>query len=754
MPKNSTGIVDEDLDHSDWVELYNSGTETVNLGGYAITDEATDLQKWIFPPVSIAAGEFALVFCSGKDRLGAELHTNFKLSASDEVYLSDLSGTVIDSVEIDTKEHDISEGFVVDGSGEIKAFYEATPGSSNLDGILHNEITLSREAGFYVQTFELNATGSESNDIRYTLDGSIPTESDPIFPPFLSIENRTLEPMNLASIPTTAPNLDDDILWEQPSGNPYRGTVVRLRSFSGSQPTSHVKSVSYFVNPLGATKYTLPVVSIITDSLNLFDYDTGLFVPGLHHDLDPNGGWVWGTGNYHQAGDEWERAAHFELFDANGELEHRQDLGIRVHGTGSRAYPQKSIRLYAREKYGESKIEEKIFDNSEKDEFDVLVLRNFGQDFVTGVAQDVLANRIIKGTNQAYLEDKAVVTFINGEYWGIQNLRERFDKHFLADYHDLHKDSIDIIDSYYGDVNFGDDDAFDELYDFMTDNSLESQTNYDWAASKMDIDDFIDNTLARFFMGCYDWPGNNMRMWRPHSEEGKFKWLLLDNDRCLGNASFNSLEHATDPDNTGWPNPYQSTLFLRRLLENNGFKQQFIARMAELLNTNFNRVSVATKITDLYNQYRPEYAEHDARWNAINPNETLQENYQRIVDVVRVRGCYIKSHFVDYFNLSEAEFPYECDSTQMTLGIEDEFATGNFLVFPNPNNGTFTAVLPEFTQTSRMELIDVQGRIVESRTLDRTERVFEYSESGLRAGVYVLRFTSENEVLTQRIVIQ
>ena len=162
----------------------------------------------------------------------------------------------------------------------------------------------------------------------------------------------------------------------------------------------------------------MPVVSIISDSLCLFDYDSGIYVPGLNHDQNPTAGGVWGSGNYHLSGDDWERKAHVEFFSDSGQLELSQRVGIRIHGSGSRAYPQKSLRLYARKKYGESKFEFEAFPGIEKDEFDVLVLRNFGQDFVTGVAQDALASRLIKNLNQASLAYRGAITFINGEYWG------------------------------------------------------------------------------------------------------------------------------------------------------------------------------------------------------------------------------------------------------------------------------------------------------------------------------------------------
>ena len=758
MVENSTVLADEDGDFSDWVEIYNEGSVPINLLGFGLSDNENDPYKWVFGSTVIQPNEFLLVFCSDKDRAnGAELHTNFKLSGSDELVLTNPSGTALDQKELQSSPYDISMGYVVDGGGQTAEFYRSTPGSSNLSGIIRNRISQTREAGFYTDAFYLKATGSEAHAIRFTLNGSDPTEDDALWPDSLEIIDQSFQPNSISTIPTTADNLQPDILWEEPVSNLFKGTVIKLRSFEAGEPSSHVKNLSYFIHPEGGNRYSLPVVSLITDSLNLFDYDSGIFVPGISHDLNPNGGGVWGTGNYREKGDEWERTCHFQLFNQAGELEHSQDVGIRISGAGSTAYPQKSIRIYARENYGEAKIENQLFPDSPTDEFDVVVLRNMGQDFVTGVAQDVLANEIAKPLHQATLDFRPVITFVNGKYWGIQNLRERFDKHFLAQFHDSDKDSIDIIDSYWGGVDVGTNDAFFELYNFLDDNNISVQSNYEYVESKMDIDDFIDNTLTRIYLGCYDWPGNNSKMWRERSTDGKFRWLLLDNDGCLGNASYNSIEHATDPNHVGWPNPPVSTLFLRRLLENDGFKQQFISRMADLLNTSFDKNLVGYELSDLYAYYNPEYSEHQDRWSPLAEDVALEDNYTEIMEVVRVRACYVREHFMNYFSLTEQEFPYACDSSALYLNTDEVANVGNELfVFPVPNNGIFTAVIPQ-TMTGKLEieLYDLSGKLIfVDEAQQQNGNQLSVSAEGVSAGVYTFRVSSKTETRYAKLIIQ
>ncbi|MBL4587065.1 MAG: lamin tail domain-containing protein, partial [Flavobacteriales bacterium] len=147
MSKNSTGITDEDGDFSDWVELYNGGTASVNLANYGISDNDDEPFKWIFPEVTIPPQQFLIVFCSGKDRtVLSALHTNFKLGPSDDLVLTDDLGNTLDEKEIGTTVYDISEGYVVDGMGDLTTFYQTTPGVSNLSGQLWNKLEPSHQS--------------------------------------------------------------------------------------------------------------------------------------------------------------------------------------------------------------------------------------------------------------------------------------------------------------------------------------------------------------------------------------------------------------------------------------------------------------------------------------------------------------------------------------------------------------------------------------------------------------------------------
>lgn len=737
MSKNDCVIVDEDGAYPDWFELYNGTGNNIDLNGFGISDEEGDPYRWVFPETILAPDSFLIVFCSGKDReTGPFLHTSFKLKTGETLTLTDAIGSQVDSKTCTLDKANISEGRKIDGSEEIVQFYQSTPGLSNTFGVLHNQLSVSHESGFYKEPFSLMVDGSESQDIRYTSDGSVPEITDQRWSNSMLIEDRSAQPNGISEIPTNAADQDQDWKnWEPPAHRIYKGTVLRFQSFDGNVPSSDVINRSLFVDQNGTHRYEPWVVSLVTDSLNLFDYDSGIYLPGATYDEAINSGDPWLIGNYNRSGNDWERPCHAEIIDHNGEVVLSQNLGMRIHGAGSRSQPQKSIRLYARDVYGDDEMDLEPFPDKETDEFEVLILRNMGQGYRNGVALDVFANRLIEPLGISRSSSRPVISFINGEYWGIQNLRERFDKHFLANLHDSHKDSIDIIDGYYGSVQKGDDLAFSHLFQFMETSDLSIEGNYDYVETLMDIPDFIDNTLTRIFVGSYDWPGNNVKMWRERSASGKFRWLQFDNDDSFVTPDFNTLKHATEANNQGWPNPPESTLFLRKLLENSEFKNMFINRMSELLNTSFSRERASALLTGIYNDYASLYEEHDLRWQVLESGNTLEVNYIEAMDFLRLRACHIADHFKSQFDLNEQEFSYQCDSSAINTGL-----TGPQVLhlYPNPNQGTFTIDLPSiYTESANLKVTDMTGREVYNSDLRHIIGPTHIIETeNVNAGVY------------------
>ncbi len=737
MASNNSTIADEDGDFEDWIEIYNSGDEPVNLSGFGLSDDYDNPFRWAFPDTSIAPGEFMLIWASNKNRQqpGAPLHTNFAISSSgEEVILTSPDGARIDELEPTEIPTDISLGRQPDGTGAWVYFDEPTPGASNttqpLEDILE-PAQFSHQPGFYSSSFSLELSHPEEGvTLHYTLDGSTPTTESPIYTQPIQIQDRSPEPNDISTIPTT--NVTDWREFRLPPPGINKGNSVRVLAVkNGYKPA--VSTGTFFVFPEGANTHNIAVISINTDRENLFDHERGIMVPGVNHQEG-----VHHTGNYAERGIEWEREAAIEFFDEGGELRFAQNVGLRIHGGFSRRWAQKSFRVYARSEYGESRINYQIFPDQEYDSYNRLLLRNSGNDFARTTLRDAIAHRLVRHLSfdtQAY---RPAVVYINGEYWGIKNIRERFDRHYLARKHGVDPDRLDILTGRW-DVKEGDNDAYASLWYILRNHSMADPERFQVVSDRMDIDNFLDYYSAQIYFVNTDWPHNNIDYWRvrqaldpdaPAPHDGRFRWLFYDIDftfRLVRDESFDMLSWVTSQfnprQNTEWPNH-----FLRNLLENDGFKIDFINRMADHLNTAFKSERVLPIVEEMKSVIEPEIERHGLRWffpRGLNEWNQLLDDIRGFAEN---RPTYMRQNIINHFNLSSAsDITVDVNNNKMgrikvnsiiispdTPGIDSE---------PYPWAGTYFAGVPvklvaEPAEGFLFSHWDVDGDIHHSETLE------------------------------------
>jgi hypothetical protein len=126
--------------------------------------------------------------------------------------------------------------------------------------------------------------------------------------------------------------------------------------------TGPVTTQSYFITDLGNNRFSLPVISLSSHRDSLFDYEKGIYVLGkIWYDAGGNNHTGGAPANYNRHGDAWERRMHMELYEPDGTPGISQEIGVRLHGGWSRAFPQKSFRLYARSEYGTGRFNYRIF---------------------------------------------------------------------------------------------------------------------------------------------------------------------------------------------------------------------------------------------------------------------------------------------------------------------------------------------------------------------------------------------------------
>lgn len=699
MSSNSTVFADLDGDFSDWIELYNAGTADINLLGYGITDNELYPYKWVFPNVIIPSGAYLVVWASGKNyRSDSEnLHTNFSISVDGEkILLTSPNGQTISESPAVFLANNISWGRFPDGGAQFCFFETATPGMSNNANAyteILSPVQFSKEAGFYNESFKLTLTHPDPDVcIVYTLDGSEPDinnvegksyfykNSYPeksgdtigellerkyqsiIYDAPIDVYERSNDENSISNISTT--------FHFQPNYFPVeklsKSLVVRARAYKQSAISRDICTKTYFVFPEG-NPHKIPVISLAVPEAALFDYDKGIYVAGKLFDdwrkLYPvglsNGG---SPANYNTLANDSEIFSHIEYFDDTNNKSFATGVGVRLHGAWSREFPLKSLRLYARSEYSNSHFNCNVFSN-QYESYKRLILRNSGQDFPSTLMRDGLIHssvRHLKFDTQAY---QPALLYLNGEYWGLHNVRERYDKYYIKRVYDINEDEFDML-SFEQDVEEGDANHFLAMRNYIKNNDIKQSNVYAHVNTLMDVENFIDYHLTQIYIDNRDWPGNNIKFWRkrtsqfePNStygHDGRWRWMLYDTDFCLGRWGYNyynTLSFATEAGNTDWPNPDWSTFLLRTLLQNESFKNDFINRFADLLNTTFLPIRMRNLIEDYKNEISDEVSRHEKRW----PNTIVDkwENHiQNMISFVNERPHYQRKHICDYFGLT------------------------------------------------------------------------------------------------------
>lgn len=502
-------------------------------------------------------------------------HTNFKLdSLGDTLVLTKPDGTTVDHIATGPMYVDISRGRHPFGHPGQWYFKYATPGGKNTalaETGFSSMVEMNPPAGVLASGELITLSHSDpSAEIRYTLDGSAPTESSTLY---------------------TGP-ITRQTLFQ----------VIRARAFEPGLWPSWITTHSYF-GELSNVPSEVPTVSLVTDPDNLWNLNYGI---------------------YENFNEDWERPAHVELFEPDGSIRFAQDVGIQIHGGLSRIWAQKSFRLMARGGYRASTMDGRMFHSEGIDRFKRLLLRNGGTDNNRGHMRDGLASRIISGEDLEAAAFRPAALVLNGEYWGIQNLRERIDKYYLEFHKGADPDQIDLLETAgrFGAKSRmvvqaieGDLKHWDNMIAFVLNNPLSQAANYDQFVDMVEVDNYATYLITEIFLANRDWPHHNSKMWRPRTPDGRWRWLLYDVDNGMADeadAYDNTLRFAIGYDNPG--GGVNFSFLFREMLTNLEFRNQFINRYADLLNTRFQPVRTLAEVDRIEAEMDPEMKRHKWRW--------------------------------------------------------------------------------------------------------------------------------------------
>ena len=661
MASNATTIADDDGDYSDWIELYNPAYSVFDLTGCYLSDDAGNPLRWRFPGGIIPPRGFLLIWASNKDRQSptGELHTNFAISAGGETLLLTAAdgATRLDESPSIALSGDLSHGRLPDGADTWVTFGVTTPAASNEEGLQHLAApALSLEPGYFTSAIDLTLTVPDPEAlVTYTLDGSVPTELSTPFTAPIQLSSRTGDPNGISLIPTNYINPSTRTGWREPRSEVFKINVVRARAFRPGFAPSAVTTGSFIIDPNPAGRIPVPVVSLATAPENLFDDAIGIYVPGDTY--VPGNEW---SGNYYQRGDEWERPIHVELFDMLGNRIMAQDAGVRIHGEYTRRFPQKTLRLHANSQYGSSYFNCPLLPELPYSSYKFFLLRNSGNDWLLRGFLDLCIQNMVASMGFDTQAGRPVIHFINGEYWGLANLRERLDRHYIVRRYSVPEEEVAFLcnNAIVEDGIPSDRDDYLALRSYVASSDMTQPANLAYVEERMDLDNYIAYQVAEIYTANHDWPGNNIRYWRrrlpaynpaaPPGHDGRWRWIFYDLDYSFLTPSHNTLAVAAADDGV-WPNPPWSTELLRGLLENESFRRTFINAFSDHLNTTFQPARLIGIIDQFADLYAPAIPDWYDRWSGTSywANEV-----QVMRNFVNQRPGYLRQHVRDRFSLA------------------------------------------------------------------------------------------------------
>lgn len=591
-------------------------------------------------------------------------------------------------------------------------------------------IDFSVASGFFEEKFELVLSTTISGDIRYTIDGSEPTSSSLLYVDPFIVKERSNEPNTISIIPTNPPTTSLSYVWKMPRSKTPKARIVKAAVFNEGILVSPILYEEYFIG-ISLNEIQMPIFSIQINSSDLFDYETGIYVAGKDYDANPN---TWQPGNYYERGEDWEREMSLTFYE-NQDLIFRQDTEMQIHGGGSRIRPCKSLRISAKSSLGNAFFEYPFFEDRPWSKYKRLILRNAGQDWNHALFADVLMQSLLAQQNIAHQASKQVVVFINGSYWGIHNLREKYDKHYFSNYHDKDDEAIDYIEIA-SEFIAKEGSALD--YELMNESLLKTDLseveNYASIAQRIDVANYIDHHISKVYGGGKDWSGNNERLWRTHGEKSKWRWVANDYDDAFDAIEYDSYLHATRTDGPAWPNPEWSTRLFRSLMKNVSFAVQYKTRLKFHLENTYSTELVVDMIDSIATIYRPEIPRQIERWTYPNSVEEWEQFVGEYKIFATQRPQFLWNNFLHYF-------------PNIDIGPDQ------IVVYPNPAKDYFYIDLPDsFGENSSMKILSAEGRLILETTLSNSLRN-KIDLPNMSKGVYFVVVLNQEEEYTERLFI-
>jgi hypothetical protein len=583
--QSNIDLVRDDLQEfpDSWIELYNDSDQGVSIRNWYVSETQDCNKGWqINQSATVPAKGYLLVYC---DNGASGLHTSFRLeSGSGAIYLFDANKNEIDAVPSFSKQPapNIARGRTIDAGDTWAYFVTATPNRKNegktADRLLANPV-FSRTGGIFKESVQVSLSLPDNvpaevtlSNLHYTLDNAEPTVNSPVYSSPLTISTTT---------------------------------VVKAKLIHPDYLTNRSQAHSYIIT---SRNFTLPVVSISLNDEYLWNDEFGIYCRGNgKYGISGNG--VDFKANWNN---DWRRPMNFEYFPSSTEEAVLNQLGeMRIAGGWSRANPQKTFIVYGHKRFGEKRFDYDLFSAKPNQEIKSFMIRNSGNDFWYSHFRDAAIQLFFGGkVDVDYQAYQPAIFYVNGRYWGIQNLRERSTEDYvLANYA---TENIDMVENWWGELKAGDKTDWNKLMTELRKSS--SQMNYQWIMDQVDLNEFTNYMILQIYVSNTDFPGNNMVMWKLKETGGKWRFILKDTDHGLGIWGTNQPNHNALTYNTNGTD--DSRRLFKALLTQNSFKKEFYSRFAIYMGDILQYNTTSQLIDSIQQIIATEMPNHIDRWKS------------------------------------------------------------------------------------------------------------------------------------------
>ncbi len=602
-------------EYFDYVELYNNTDEDINLKSYRLSDSKKAESFKSLPDKILKSGEYVAIFCADSDYVSSttgNIYRDYGLNRYGEtIYVIDDNDVVVDTFTYGRVSKGYCAGRTLDGDGSAVYYDALTPGKANptktVNKALPNpELSLSSS---YVEKGTTVTITAPIGEIRYTLDGSVPTKKSKLYEGEITIDNTT---------------------------------ALRAKVFLEGYVPSDTVSATY----LTGRKHDLPVVFLTTDDDNLYGYTNGIWAdgPGKSNTFPYVGANFW---------QEWERPVNFSYMTTDGVEQVNFDAGIKVFGQFSRANAQKSVSINLRDKYGPTEVCYPFFEDNEVNVFSSLVLRNSGQDYNIAHIRDAFCAMVIKNQIDVDIMDyQPVVCYVNGKYHGIYDLREKIDEDYLANHHGVDPDNVDLIKGN-NIVKAGSMDNYNALLEYISTHDMRKQEYYDYVCTQIDIDELISYWMCESFFTNTD--TGNIKFYRENTETGKWRWIFFDVDWALFPSTYelNYIDNYLNPNGHGVGDAFRTTIMVG-LIKNKDFRKRVLEIHSEHLKTTFDTDRMLKIYDGLIEEIETEMPYYLERWD-ISTEENWRKRVATLREIISKKKDIFIEDMKDSFNMTQEE---------------------------------------------------------------------------------------------------